>query len=273
MSDPKFEIIIKEPDIVTEKVLLQDVITLADKYNRPLSEVMELVVDWGLRKAEELIQPAASKLSAHEERSKELLRLSHEADMVLLRSNARVKLDNARAALNPKHAAGKSRPGTHFIPPVPLLEVGEVMKRGAEKYGAYNWGDAGVVASIYYDAIERHRAKWWAGEKMSPDDKCHHLAHIAACALILLDCEIMGNLEDDRPARTAQVAEYLEWRGALLGAGLPLVKAAPARVAEIAGAEEPPQAFGNGGEQSGDVSGRKRHTCRCKNTNDAADKA
>ena len=119
-------------------------------------------------------------------------------------------------ALNPKHAAGAARPGTHYVPPTPLLEVGEVMKRGAAKYGAYNWGEGGVVASIYYDAIERHRAKWWAGEELSEDDRCHHLAHIAACALILLDCAIMGKLHDDRPAKTSSPVEYQLWKDGLL---------------------------------------------------------
>lgn len=234
MSDRTYEIYLKESAPIPELVPLRDVIALADKYDYPVLETMKLVEQIGPRRVEELLQKNAnSNVSRLREVGKKIL--AEPTGMVvgcpvdsIVPAGELIMSDiynsgNGQASpqfdprLNPKHAAGAARPGTHYVPPTPLLEVGEVMKRGADKYGAYNWGEGGVVASVYYDAIERHRSKWWAGEEMSDDDKCHHLAHIAACALILLDCIVMGKLYDDRPARTSTPAEYAEWRKRQLG--------------------------------------------------------
>lgn len=104
-----------------------------------------------------------------------------------------------KAINNPKHAAGKAKASLHCIPPVALVAEGAVMQGGADKYGEFNWGEAGVVASIYYDAILRHLLAWYTGEDDDPESRQSHLAHIRACAGILLDCNAKGLLADDRP--------------------------------------------------------------------------
>lgn len=112
----------------------------------------------------------------------------------------------SEAAKNPKHAAGLKKQPYRHIPPSAIAAEGRVMAGGAAKYGAFNWGEAGVVAGVYYEAIKRHLEAWWTGEDADPESGESHLAHIRACAGILIDCILLGNMEDDRPiGKTAPV--------------------------------------------------------------------
>jgi len=109
--------------------------------------------------------------------------------------------------LNPKHDCGRRKQPFRHIPPIALAYEGRVMAHGADKYGGYNWGVAGVVASVYYDAILRHLFAWYTGEDIDPESGQPHLAHIRACAGILIDCAERGIMEDDRPiGKTTKVA-------------------------------------------------------------------
>jgi len=120
------------------------------------------------------------------------------SSIILTPSAPGIRCDSAD--LNPKHAFGKSKPSTHCIPPYAIIMQGMVHQIGADKYGEYNWGDAGVVASVYYDAALRHLLSWWSGEDIDADG-LPHLAHVCACMNIVMDCAALGNLEDDRPKR------------------------------------------------------------------------
>lgn len=112
---------------------------------------------------------------------------------------------------NPKHAAGRAKAATHHIPPCALLYLGAVLENGAAKYTAYNWGEAGVVASIYDDAISRHQLAMRAGEWLDPDSGLPHAAHIMACCAILIDCHEIGNLENDWPhGKTAKTGPVMD---------------------------------------------------------------
>lgn len=112
---------------------------------------------------------------------------------------------------NPKHAAGKAKASTACIPPAPLVLLGRVMEIGADKYGRFNWGEAGVVASVYKEAIERHLWAWYTGEDRDPESQVSHLAHVMACCSILIDCALMGVLDDDRPTgKTGNAAEAID---------------------------------------------------------------
>jgi len=111
---------------------------------------------------------------------------------------------------NPKHAAGRLKPSLRHLPPSALFYEGRVMDSGAAKYGPFNWGEAGVVASVYFDAISRHLFAWYTGEEIDPESGQPHMAHIRACAGIIIDCTEIDNLKDDRPVgKTAPVAELL----------------------------------------------------------------
>lgn len=104
---------------------------------------------------------------------------------------------------NPKDRLGIKKPSTWVIPASAILHLGMAMRNGAIKYGAFNWREKKVKASIYYDAMQRHATAWMAGEEYDQVSKVHHLGHLMACAAILIDAETTGNLIDDRPQNDA----------------------------------------------------------------------
>lgn len=104
-------------------------------------------------------------------------------------------------ATNPKDAIGSMEPGLGVVPSTALFELAHAHADGAMKYGAHNWRAAGVRASIYRDAIDRHLTAWWEGEDRASDSGALHLAHVMACCAILIDAEACGKLADDRPVR------------------------------------------------------------------------
>lgn len=73
------------------------------------------------------------------------------------------------------------------------------MMDGAAKYGAWNWRDKEVIASIYIDAAKRHLDCWFEGQETASDSKVHHLGHAIACCAILLDAQAKDKMVDDRP--------------------------------------------------------------------------
>jgi hypothetical protein len=61
---------------------------------------------------------------------------------------------------NPKDACGiKKAPLSTVSGPV-LMELGVSMLEGSLKYGRHNYRVAGVRASVYYDALQRHMVSW-----------------------------------------------------------------------------------------------------------------
>lgn len=100
---------------------------------------------------------------------------------------------------NPKDAIGSTKPGLATVPSTALMALGAAHYDGARKYGAFNWRTAGVRASIYREAIDRHLLAWWEGENTAPDSLVHHLAHVMACCAILIDATSCDKLNDDRP--------------------------------------------------------------------------
>lgn len=100
---------------------------------------------------------------------------------------------------NPKKAFGDEKPSIHNIPMGPILEVAKVMAHGSKKYGRKNWRIQPIDASTYYSAMFRHMVDWFEnGVDLDHDSKIHHLAHVAASALILLDAMNHHTLHDDR---------------------------------------------------------------------------
>lgn len=86
-----------------------------------------------------------------------------------------------------------------LLSPVAKAHWAHAQFAGMTKYGAWNWRIAGVRASIYLDAIDRHRDAFLSGEELDPVDLTHHLGNIMACCGILLDALAAGKLIDDRP--------------------------------------------------------------------------
>jgi hypothetical protein len=100
---------------------------------------------------------------------------------------------------NSKDALALAKLPLHLVPATMKVNAALAFAEGAAKYGAYNWRVAGVRASIYKSALERHLEKWWNGEWADPATGVPHLASVLACAGIILDADLCGKLTDDRP--------------------------------------------------------------------------
>lgn len=100
---------------------------------------------------------------------------------------------------NPKQAAGDKKTPLAFVPDTLSVFAAMAFAEGALKYGAYNWRVAGVQASTYKSAAERHIKKWFNGEEVDPQTGVPHLANAIACLAIIVDARASDKLNDDRP--------------------------------------------------------------------------
>lgn len=112
-------------------------------------------------------------------------------------------------ATNPKEDFGSAKVPVGLVPDTAIIEEAMAFLEGALKYGRFNWRIAGVKASTYHDAIERHLKKWWNGQDRDPLTRVMELASVRACCGILIDSTILGMLNDDRPPQ-APVGEHLD---------------------------------------------------------------
>lgn len=99
---------------------------------------------------------------------------------------------------NPKDSIGSGKVPLHLWPNTASVYGSMALLDGALKYGRMNYRAVGVRASIYYDAARRHLDAWFEGETMDPDSGLPHLAHVLACAAILVEATVKGNMRDDR---------------------------------------------------------------------------
>lgn len=90
------------------------------------------------------------------------------------------------------------------VPLQPLFEVGLAMMEGARKYGRHNYRVAGVRASVYFDAVWRHRAARLSGQELDPDSGLPHIVKEIAGLSVLCDSMMQQNWVDDRPPRALQ---------------------------------------------------------------------
>ena len=110
---------------------------------------------------------------------------------------------------NPKDRIGVRKAGMSFVPQVPLAELGVAMVEGALKYGPFNWREAGVRSSVYFDAVTRHIRAWWEGEEIDPDSGLSHLVKAMACLVVIRDAQVHHMVEDDRPPTDVDVGAVL----------------------------------------------------------------
>lgn len=112
---------------------------------------------------------------------------------------------------NPKEYLGREKPCIQYIPMAELLKVAEVFRLGAAKYGQKNWRVQPVRMSTYYNAMFRHMIDWFEkGEEQDIESTQHHLAHVIADALIMLDGITHKSIMDDRAfteVKTGKLAE------------------------------------------------------------------
>jgi len=77
---------------------------------------------------------------------------------------------------------GKSR--IDLAPADAMLHVGDVLAMGAKKYNERNW-EHGMPYSKVISSLERHLAKWKAGEDLDDESGLHHIDHVMCNALFL----------------------------------------------------------------------------------------
>ena len=110
------------------------------------------------------------------------------------------KVDPKEASMNnPKALIGESKVPLGLCSPAGIFHEAMAMNNGAEKYGAWNFREVDIKASVYYHAALRHIMLYMDGEELAPDSKVHHLGHAKACLGIWLDAIATGNYVDDRP--------------------------------------------------------------------------
>lgn len=100
---------------------------------------------------------------------------------------------------NPKDAVGIRKVFFSVIPWGVIWELGLALLEGARKYGRHNWRVAGVRASVYVDASQRHITEWWEGTDIDPDSGLSHITKAIATLTVLRDSMMIGNYIDDRP--------------------------------------------------------------------------
>jgi len=83
-----------------------------------------------------------------------------------------------------------------MIPQLALKEVAKVFTYGADKYGDFNYSKQGDVLR-YIDAMQRHTNQYLTGENID-ESGVHHLACVAANALMALDGIINKTMTDNR---------------------------------------------------------------------------
>jgi len=120
---------------------------------------------------------------------------------------------------NPKTAVGgANKLPLHLIPPAALYEIAMAFADGGTKYKPYNWREDRISASVYYGAALRHLFLWWEGEDRAEDSNVSHLAHVAACMIMLLDVHGTPLLNDNRPPNIhSPASDRMEEVASLLG--------------------------------------------------------
>lgn len=100
-----------------------------------------------------------------------------------------------------KHDAGK--PDLSLLPRCFLDEVARAMQYGQGKYGRYNYLGGFKVHRLIASAA-RHLFAYAGGEDLDPESGVSHLGHLGANVLMMIHCQQVGTLDDDRytpPAR------------------------------------------------------------------------
>lgn len=99
---------------------------------------------------------------------------------------------------NPKDIIGSTKIPISLWPEVASIYGCLGLLDGKGKYGRANYRATPVRASIYYEALRRHMAKWFSGEEIDTDSNIPHLAHALATLAILVDAKHANTLIDDR---------------------------------------------------------------------------
>jgi hypothetical protein len=107
---------------------------------------------------------------------------------------------------NPKDRMATTRLDLSLFPTTAKAYGALAMTEGDLKYGGFNYRSAGVKASVYYAAANRHLDKWFNGELADDKTGVPHLASALACIGVLIDATECNKLNDDRPPKCDMAA-------------------------------------------------------------------
>lgn len=179
-----------------------------------------VIADWKLLYsallAAEVSLEAANAMAHQPERMSTLTSDQRQAALRWLADNGggwiEVEAILANRGASPKSAAGapkqdQGKPRWDLLPSS-LEEVVKNFTVGAAKYSPHAWRiGKGLAYSRVYAALFRHlTAWWWHHETVDQETKCHPLAAVAWCTLVLLEYELSGTGQDDRQP-TAESAQ------------------------------------------------------------------
>ena len=89
------------------------------------------------------------------------------------------------------------KPKLALLPAISVVEVGKVFTFGANKYGENNWR-GGFKWTRLISACLRHVFAFLRGEDLDEESGLSHIAHAAACLLMLLELYYTRKDLDDR---------------------------------------------------------------------------
>jgi hypothetical protein len=110
-------------------------------------------------------------------------------------------MSDDKKSTNPKDAVGIAKVPHSTLSAQVMGEVGLAMMEGALKYGRSNYREAGVRASVYYDALYRHLNSFWEGQDVDSASGLSHVTKAIACLMVLRDSMLQENWVDDRPPK------------------------------------------------------------------------
>lgn len=111
------------------------------------------------------------------------------------------KLTSDTKDTNPKDSIGSRKVCLHVVPFQVIAEIALGMTEGACKYGSYNYREAGVRFSVYYDATMRHLGAFNEGQDIDPHSQLHHITKALSSLVVLRDAMLNEMWVDDRPIR------------------------------------------------------------------------
>ena len=118
-------------------------------------------------------------------------------DVYSITSPAEVEsfLKEAAAKSGTKHDTGKV--DISLVPLVATEAEARALMFGEKKYGRYNYTQ-GFETSRLVAACLRHVLAYQDGEDTDPESGLSHIGHAKACLSMLLHCDQLGTLRDNR---------------------------------------------------------------------------
>lgn len=91
----------------------------------------------------------------------------------------------------------QGKPDLSLVPYIAVTTEALALGFGERKYGRYNY-TAGFEVSRLTAAALRHIYQYNNGDTFDSESGLHHIGHARACLAMLLHCEQLGTLRDNR---------------------------------------------------------------------------